>query len=251
MYALQDTLTMTQRVLKHSMKSIDTLITVVLMPVVIMLGSVYVYGSAMDVGNTNYVNYVVPGIFILTIISGIAYASYRLHQDISNGIFERFHSMPITKSAILAGHVYTSVLYNFVSLLFVCLVAFLIGFRTNSSLLDLTLAFLMLLVFNFALTWVAMFFALLAKNLETASLFSYLLMIFVFASSAFAPIETMSSGLRNFATYQPFTFVIDGLRDLLINSTISMNVCLGLLFSLLIWAVFQIGAIRVYKKRLR
>lgn len=251
MYVLQDTLTMTRRVLKHTMKSIDTLITVVLMPVMIMLASIYIYGSAMDVGKVNYVDYVVPGILVLTIISGAAYTSYRVSQDITKGIFERFHSMPIAKSSILAGHVYTSVIYNFISLIFVLLAAYLFGFRSSLSLTHVTLAILLVLVFNFAITWVAVFFGLLAKNVETAGLFSYILMALVFVSSAFAPVETMKPGLRAFAEYQPFSFVIDGLRDLFTGSQIGMNVWLGLAFSLSVWFIFRIASVLVYKKRLK
>ncbi|MGC6768827.1 ABC transporter permease [Enterococcus sp. LJL51] len=251
MHTVQDTMTMTGRVLKHTMKSIDTLITVVLMPVMIMLASVYIYGSAMDMGNKSYIDYVVPGILILTIITGSGYTAYRLTQDVTKGIFERFHSMPIAKSSILGGHVYTSVLYNFVSMFFVGIAALLFGYRMETSLLHFMLAFLLLLVFNFAMTWVAVFFGLLAKSVETASVYSYILMAFVFVSSAFAPIESMKSGLQIFAKYNPFTAVIDGLRELLSGNTLDSATLTGLIFSGTVWLVFAFGSVVVYKKKLK
>ncbi|WP_071130734.1 ABC transporter permease [Enterococcus timonensis] len=250
MEAIKDTYTMTQRVLKHTLKSIDTLITVVLMPVMIMLASVYIYGSAMSVGSISYVDYVVPGILVLTVITGSSYTAYRLNQDVTKGIFERFHSMPIAKSSILGGHVYTSVLYNFISVIFVVLAAFLFGFRLQTSFSGIVLAFLLLLFLNLAVTWIGVFFGLLAKNVETASIFSYVLMAFVFISSAFAPTSTMKSGLKFVANHQPFTWIIDGLRNLLVNQELTADFWWGLLALVIMGTAFRWAALILYKKRL-
>src|ERR687895_813717 len=129
-----DTVVLLGRSLKHVTRSLDTIITTAIMPVAMMLLFVYVFGGAIDTGSVSYVNYMLPGILLITIASGISYTAFRLFMDMKNGIFERFQSMPIARSSVLWAHVLTSLVANLVSLVVVVLVALLMGFRSGAGL---------------------------------------------------------------------------------------------------------------------
>jgi len=248
---ISDTLVMCGRILRHTVRSVDTIITVVAMPVMMMLASVYIYGGAMNIGSSNYVDYIVPGITLFCILSGIAYSAVRLHNDVAKGIFERFHSMPIAKSSILNGHVLTSVIFNIVSVIAVMLFALLIGFRPTAGIAEWLLAAGIIILFTLAMTWIAITFGLLAQNIETAGVFSYVLLALVFTSSGFAPTSTMPAPLRAFANYQPITPVIDSIRALLMGKSAGNNLWVAILWCLIILIFFRIMAMRVYKSKLK
>ncbi len=248
---ISDTLVMTNRILKHNLRSVDTIITVVAMPVMMMLMSVYIFGGAMDLGERSYIDYIVPGIFLLCITSGVAYTTYRLNNDVTKGIFERFHSMPIAKSSILGGHVFTTIIFNAISVIAVLLVALLIGYRPESTLLACLVATLVLLLFALAMTWLAIIFGLIAKSFETAGVYSYILMGLIFTSSGFAPTETMPAGLRYFAEYQPMTPVIESIRTLLSSGKIDNNTWLAMAWCVGLWILFRIIAMKAYKSKVK
>ena len=133
----------------------DTIITTTVMPIAFLLLFVYVFGGAIETGSDSYVNYLLPGILLITIASGIAYTAYRLFLDLQGGIFERFQSMPIARSAVLWAHVLTSLVANLVSLAVVVGVALLMGFRTGANVLGLLAVLGILVLFTLALTWIA------------------------------------------------------------------------------------------------
>lgn len=168
-----DTMVMSGRVLRHTFRSIDTLLTVVAMPIMLMLIFVYVFGGAMNIGSSTYINFVVPGILIYTIASGVAYTAIRVNNDITAGIFDRFHSMPISKSSILGGHVLTSIVFNLVSTVVVLLFALLIGFRPDAGFTGWLTVIGIILLFTFAMTWVAVTFGMLANSAEGTGVFAY------------------------------------------------------------------------------
>jgi hypothetical protein len=128
-----DTRVMLGRSMRHVMRSMDTIITVTIMPIAFMLLFVYVFGGAIQAGTGNYVNYLLPGILLIAIASGISYTAYRLFIDLQSGIFERFHSMPIARSSVLWGHVLTSLVSNGISVMVIILVALLMGFRSSAG----------------------------------------------------------------------------------------------------------------------
>jgi len=135
----------------------------------------------------NYVNYLLPGILLIAIASGIAYTAYRLFIDVQKGIFERFHSMPIAHSSILWGHVLTSLVSNAISLIVIILVALIMGFRSSAGIFSWLAVIGILLLFTLALTWLAAIAGLSAKSVDGASAFSYPLLFLPFISSAFVP----------------------------------------------------------------
>ena len=122
-HIVRDTTVLLGRSLRHISRSPDTIITTAIMPIAFMLLFVYVFGGAIQAGTNNYVNYLLPGILLITVASGISYTAYRLFLDMKSGIFERFHSMPIARSAVLWAHVLTSLVANLISLVVVVLVA--------------------------------------------------------------------------------------------------------------------------------
>ena len=212
--AVRDTTTLTKRSLRHVLRSPDTIITTALTPIAMLLLFVYVFGSAIDVGGGEYVDYLLPGILLITVASGIAYTAFRLFTDVSGGLFERFQTMPIARSAVLWSHVLTSVVANLVSLVLVVLVALAMGFRSGAGVLSWLAALGILVLFTLALTWLAVVPGLTATSLDGVSGFSYPLVFLPFISSAFVPTAGMPGPVRWFAENQPVTPIVATLRAL-------------------------------------
>ncbi|MDT0330927.1 ABC transporter permease [Nocardiopsis lambiniae] len=232
---LSDTTTLLGRSLRHVSRSPDTIVTTAVMPIAMMLMFVYVFGGAIDTGSESYVNYMLPGILLITIASGIAYTAFRLFQDMQGGIFERFQSMPIARSGVLWAHVLTSLVANLVSLAIVTGVALLMGFRTGAGLTAWLSVIGILFLFTLALTWIAVIPGLTAKTVDGASAFSYPLIFLPFLSSAFVPTDTMPGPVRWFAEHQPVTSIVNTIRDLFAEQPVGDDIwiapawCVGIL----------------------
>ena len=214
MSARRDTVVLTKRSLRHVLRSPDTILTTALTPVAMLLLFVYVLGGAIDVGDGEYVDYLLPGILVVTVATGVTYTALRLFTDVSTGFFERLQSMPVGRSSVLWAHVLTSVVANVVSLGLVVLVAVAIGFRTGASLLDWVAALGLLLLLTTALTWLAVVPGLTASSVDGVSGFAFPLVFLPFVSSAFVPTDGMPGPVRWFAEHQPVTSIVDTLRDL-------------------------------------
>ena len=213
-HVFSDTRVMLGRSLRHVTRSTDTIITVTIMPIAFLLLFVYVFGGAIRTGTDNYVNYLLPGILLIAIASGVSYTAFRLFNDLQSGIFERFHSMPIARSSVLWGHVLTSVVANAISVVVVVLVALLMGFRSGAGVLAWLAVAGILILFTLALTWLAVIPGLSARSADGAIAFSYPLIFLPFISSAFVPTDTMPGPVRAFAEYQPVTAIVNAIRDL-------------------------------------
>ena len=237
------------RSMRHIFRSMDTIITVAITPIAMMLLFVYVFGGAIQTGTDNYVNYLLPGILLIAIASGIAYTAYRLFMDMQRGIFERFHSMPIARSAALWGHVLTSLVSNAISVVVIILVALIMGFRSSAGVLSWLAVASILALFTLALTWIAAIAGLSAKSVDGAGAFAYPILFLPFISSAFVPTETMPSGVRAFAENQPVTSIVDAIRALLSNQPVGNDIWVALAWCVGIMLVAYIFAMRVYKKR--
>src|SRR5215510_162809 len=248
-YFFNDMGVMLGRSMRHILRSMDTIITVTISPIVIMLLFVYVLGGAIQTGTDNYVNYLLPGILLITIGNGIGYVSYRLFLDKQRGIFERFHSMPIARSAPLWGHVLTSLVSNAMSVAVIILVALLIGFRSSAGILAWLAVAGILALFTLALTWIAAIAGLSATSVDGAGAFAYPLIFLPFISSAFVPTETMPSAVRLFAEHQPVTAIVDAIRALLYGQPVGNDIWVALAWCIGITLVAYIFAMRVYKKR--
>ncbi|MFB3978296.1 ABC transporter permease [Microbacterium proteolyticum] len=227
-HALSDIAVLTGRSLRHILRSPDTIVTTAVLPVAIMLLFVYVLGGAVDTGGTSYVDFLLPGILLITVASGIAYTAYRVFLDVRGGIVDRLRSMPIAPGSVLWGHVLTSLVANAVSLGLVVGVAVIIGFRSGASVLAWAGVVGILMAYTLALTWVAVIAGLAAKTIDGASAFSYPLIFLPFVSSAFAPTDTMPGPVRWFAENQPVTSLVDAIRALLAQQPVGASVWIAL-----------------------
>jgi ABC-2 type transport system permease protein len=237
------------RSMRHIFRSLDTIITVTIMPIAFMLLFVYVFGGAIQTGTDNYVNYLLPGILLMAIASGIAYTAYRLFMDMQSGIFERFHSMPIARSTVLWGHVLTSLVSNAISVVVIILVALIMGFRSSAGVLSWLAVAGILTLFTLALTWIAAIAGLSATSVDGAGAFSYPLLFLPFISSAFVPTASMSGPVRAFAENQPVTFIVDAIRSLLAGRPTGNDIWVALAWCIGIMLVAYVFAMRAYKKR--
>ena len=237
------------RSMRHVFRSMDTIITVSIMPIAFMLLFVYVFGGAIQAGTDNYVNYLLPGILLIAIASGISYTAYRLFTDVQGGIFERFHSMPISRSTVLWGHVLSSLFSNAISVVVIILVALIMGFRSTAGVSSWLAVAGILALFTLALTWVAVIAGLSAKTMDGAIAFSYPIVFLPFISSAFVPTESMPPVVRAFAENQPVTSIVDAIRSLLSGQPVGNNIWVALAWCLGIMIVAFFFAMKVYKKR--
>ncbi|GAB3348179.1 ABC transporter permease [Micromonospora halotolerans] len=247
---LGDTAVLLGRSLRHIARSPDTIITTAIMPIAFLLLFVYVFGGAIETGSDSYVNYLLPGILLITIASGISYTAYRLFLDLQGGIFERFQSMPIARSAVLWAHVLTSLVANLISLVVVIGVALLIGFRTGAGVLAWLAVAGILLLFTLALTWIAVIPGLTAKSVDGASAFSYPLVFLPFISSAFVPTGSMPGPVRAFAEHQPVTSIVNAIRDLFTQQRVGTDIWIALAWCVGILVVAYVFAGISYRRKI-
>jgi ABC-2 type transport system permease protein len=245
-----DTAVLTGRTMRHVTRSPDTIITTAIMPIAIMVLFVYVFGGAIDSGSVSAVNYMLPGILLITIASGISYTAFRLFTDMQGGIFERFQSMPIARPGVLWAHVLTSLAANAISLALVIGVAFAMGFRTGAGPLSWLAVVGLLLLFTLALTWIAVIPGLTAKSIDGASAFSYPLIFLPFISSAFVPTRTMPGPVRAFADHQPVTSIVNTIRALFAGQPVGSGVWTALAWCVGILVVAYVCANIVYRRRI-
>jgi len=238
------------RSMRHIGRSPDTIITTAIMPIAFMLLFVFVFGGAIDSGSGSYVNYLLPGILIITIASGISYTAYRLFLDLQSGIFERFQSMPIARSSILWAHVLTSLVANMTSVVVVVIVAVLMGFRSGAGVLAWLAIAGILTMFTLALTWLAVIPGLTAKSVDGASAFSYPLILLPFISSAFVPTGTMPGPVRVFAENQPVTSIVNAIRDLFAQQPVGADIWFALAWCLGILVVAYALAMAAYHRKI-
>ena len=250
-HVLRDTTVLTGRSLRHILRSPDTIITTALIPIAMMLLFVYVLGGAISTGSTeSYVNYMLPGILLITIASGIAYTAYRLFLDLQGGIFERFQSMPIARSSALWAHVITSLAANLVSVAVVIGVALIIGFRAGSWAGAWLAVGGILILFTLALTWVAVIAGLSAKTVDGASAFSYPLIFLPFISSAFVPTDSMPGPVAWFAENQPVTSIVNTIRALFAQERVGSDIWIALSWLVGIFVVAYASAIAIYRRKI-
>ncbi len=237
------------RSMRHILRSMDTIITVTIMPIALMLLFVYVFGGAIQTSTDNYVNYLLPGILLIAIASGISYTAYRLFMDMERGILERFHSMPIARSTVLWGHVLSSLVSNSISVAIIFLVAFIMGFRSPAGVWSWFAVAGILALFTLALTWIAAIAGLSAKTVDGVGAISYPLIFLPFISSAFVPTESMPPAVRAFAENQPVTSIVEAIRELLSGQPVGIEIWIALAWCLGILIIAYLFAMRTYKRK--
>lgn len=248
---VNNTTALTGRSLRHILRSPDTIITTALTPIAMMLMFVYIFGSSIDTGTGgDYIDYLLPGILLMTIASGTAYTAYRLFMDVSGGIFERFQSMPIARSSVLWGHVLTSMVSNMVALVIVVLVALLMGFRSGAGVLAWLGVVGLLALFTLVLTWLAVIPGLAAKSADAVSGFGTPLIFLPFVSSAFVPTDGMPGPVRWFAENQPVTPIVNSIRNLYAEQPVGDDVWLALAWCAGLLVLAYALAMRVYHRKI-
>jgi ABC-2 type transport system permease protein len=220
------------------------------MPIAFMLLFVYVFGGAIQHGSGSYVSYLLPGILLITIASGISYTAFRLFLDMKGGIFERFQSMPIARASVLWAHVLTSLIANLISVIVVVLVAVAMGFRSGAGVLAWLAVAGILILFTLALTWVAVIPGLTAKTADGASVFSYPLIFLPFISSAFVPTGTMPGPVRAFAENQPVTAIVNAIRGLFTQQPVGTDIWIALAWCVGILVVAYVFAMVMYRRKI-
>ncbi|MED2932917.1 ABC transporter permease [Bacillus wiedmannii] len=238
------------RLMRNIMRSPDTIITVAITPIMMMLLFVYVFGGAIQTGTENYINYLLPGILLMAIASGVAYTSVRLFTDVKSGLMARFITMPIKRLSILWAHVLTSLVANVLTIVVVILVALLMGFRSSANILDWFAVAGILGMFTLALTWLAIIPGLTAKSMEGATAYSYPLVFLPFISSAFVPTETMPKIVRAFAENQPVTSIVNAIRALLYEGTVGNDIWIALTWCVGIMIISYFFASKAFKRQL-
>ncbi|TSI12137.1 ABC transporter permease [Brevibacterium aurantiacum] len=253
-HVLADTGVLTGRSLRHILRSPDTIITTAVIPIALMLLFTSVLGGAINTGSQqSYVNYLLAGILLITIASGIAYTAYRLFLDMQGGIFERFQSMPIARSSVLWGHVLTSLVSNLVSVAIAIVigVALVMGFRTGAP-IGIWLAVVGILVLTtLALTWIAVIAGLTAKTVDGASALSYPLIFLPFISSAFVPTASMPGAVAWFAENQPITSIVNTIRALFAQQPVGSDIWIALAWLVGILMAAYAFAIVLYRRKIR
>jgi ABC-2 type transport system permease protein len=245
-----DTALLTGRSLRHIARSPDTIITTTVMPIAFMLLFVYVFGGAINTGPGSYVNYLLPGILLITIASSISYTAFRLFLDMKSGIFERFQSMPVARSSVLWAHVLTSLVASLISVVVVVVVALVMGFRSGAGVPAWLAIAGILTLFTLALTWLAVIAGLSAKTVDGASAFSYPIIFLPFISSAFVATATMPGPVRAFAENQPVTPIVDAIRDLYAQHTVSTDIWIALAWCLGVLALAYGLAMATYHRKI-
>ncbi|MFE3886509.1 ABC transporter permease [Streptomyces lydicus] len=260
-YAMRDSMTMLRRNLKRARRYPSLTVSVVAMPIVMLLLFVYVFGGALGNGiglpgaangRGAYVNYVVPGIILMTVTSGALSTAVSVSTDMTEGIINRFRTMAISRASVLTGHVVGSVIQSMLSLVLVIAVALAVGFRPDAAPVRWLAALGLLALLSLALTWLAAAMGLAAKTVESASNAPMPLTFLPFLGSAFVTPDTMPAPLRWFAEYQPFTPINETLRGLLLGTEIGTNGVIALAWALVLslagylWAraAFRRGATR-------
>jgi ABC-2 type transport system permease protein len=245
---MTDSLTFIGRSLRHSIRSIDALLTAIMLPVAILLMFVYVFGGAIDTGG-RYVDYVVPGIIVLCAGFGSAGTAVAVSLDMTTGVIDRFRTLPISSSAVLTGHVAASVTRNVVSTLLVICVAFICGFRPEAGPLDWLAVAGLLLALMTAISWLAACFGLLARSVEAANAATFIAAFAPYVSSAFVPADSMPGGLSWVAEHQPVTPIADTIRELLLGMPVGSEALIAVAWCVAGIVIGRLGAAYLFARR--
>lgn len=236
--SLQDSWILTKRSILHITKNMDQLLSLIIMPIMFLLMFRYVFGGAIDTGDTSYVNFLVAGILVQTLAFGASTTAINIAMDLKRGIIDRFRSLPMFSPALIVGHVTADLVRNTLSGVILLAFSFLIGFRPTATFTEWILVFVLLLLFTFAISWLSAIVGLIVKSMEAAQWLTFMfVMPLTFISSAFVPTNTMPTVLRVFAENQPFTVVIEAIRALLVGTPVGNLVWLAIIWCVGIIAV--------------
>jgi ABC-2 type transport system permease protein len=240
--------TMLGRNFKHTVRNPVTVFNSILFPVVMLLMFVFVIGGAFDISG-NYIDYITPGMIILTISYGLSATALSVNTDMTKGIINRFKVMDISRSAVLSAHVASSMLRSLIGIAALIGVAFLVGFRPDANAGQWLGAIGLIVLVSFATSWLTVALGLVAKTPETAGMVTVPLIMLPFLSSAIVPAETMGAGVRQFAEYQPFTPINEALRGLLTAQPDGSSTIIAIAWCAGIALIGYLWSLSTFKKR--
>ncbi|WST82062.1 ABC transporter permease (plasmid) [Streptomyces sp. NBC_01136] len=243
-----DSAIMLRRNFRHTVRNPVTVFNAVLFPVVMMLMFVYVFGGAFNVKG-RYIDYAVPGLIVMAISYGLGATATAVNDDMTKGIINRFKVMDVSRGAVLTGHVVSTTVRSLIADAVIIGVGFAMGFRPHASFLDWLAAIGIMLLLGFGASWLTVAMGLAAKTVESAGLGTVPLIMLPFLSSAFVPADTMGTGMRQFAEYQPFTPIIETLRGLLEGSPSSGDTIAAVAWCVGLALVGYVWAVSTFKKR--
>ncbi|WP_236796600.1 ABC transporter permease [Amycolatopsis sp. GM8] len=253
-YALTDSATMLRRNLKRMLRYPSMTVQLAGMPVLFLLLFVYVFGGTLgnglggSGGRGAYVDYVVPGIMLMSIGLAATGTAVSVAMDMTEGIIARFRTMAISRGSVLTGHVVGSTIQTLISLVVLLAVALLIGFRPTASPLEWLAAIGVIVLITFALTWLSVALGLVAKTVESASNMPMPLTFLPFLGSGFVPTDSMPDGLRQFAEYQPFTPFIETIRGLLLGTPIGNSAIMAVGWAVAIAVFGYLWAMKLFNR---
>jgi ABC-2 type transport system permease protein len=249
-WTVNDIWEMTRRSIRHIIRSLDQVMSLIMFPIMFMLLNRYVLGGAINTGDVSYANYLFAGILVQTLAFGANYTTINLAVDMKEGIVDRFRSLPMASSALLVGHVTADLFRNVISGIIIILVGFLVGFRPNASVSEWLLVVGLALMFTLAISWISAILGLLVKSLEAAQWIGFVFIFpLTFISSAFVPTETMPSGLRAFAENQPLTHVINAMRSWLVGTPIGNDGWLAFVWCIVLIVVAMPLSVWMFRRR--
>jgi ABC transporter DrrB family efflux protein len=214
-WAILDALVLARRSILETVRIPELIMFVAIQPVMFVILFRYVFGGAIQVPGGQYVNYLMPGIFVQTVAFGGVTTAIGLAQDMQRGIIDRFRSLPMSSSAVLTGRTIADLARNLFTVIIMLIVGFLVGFRPGGTPFEFLLGIAVLLGVSFAFSWISAFIGLLVRSVEAAQSGGFIwLFPLTFASSAFVPVATMPSWLRGFAQHNPVSVLSDSLRGL-------------------------------------
>jgi ABC-2 type transport system permease protein len=240
--------TMVKRSIKHDLRSVDALAMSIILPVMLLVLFTTIFGGAINTG-TEYINYVVPGVFMVCLSFGTAGTAVSVCDDNMKGIIDRFRSMPINSSSVLTGHVVASMIRNTFAMIVVSLLAIALGFRPTADFADWLGVFGILWLLMLALTWAAAAFGLFVKNIEAAGSFMFTTMLFPYLSSSFVLISTLPDWLEGFAREQPINHAVEAIRALLLNGAVGDHAWITAIWCLGITAVMYAIARMLFQRQ--
>lgn len=253
-YALRDSATMLRRDVRHSLRRFSMTLSGLLTPTIMLVLFTYVFGGAIGAGLGSmahggaYINYLTPGIIVMTVGSGCATTAINLCLDMSEGIIARFRTMAISRASVLTGQVLGSVIRTMISVAIVVGVSLLLGFRPTADPVAWLAALGVIALLTLAVTWIGVVFGLVGKTPAGANSLSLIFLILAFTSSAFVSPDSMAGWVRWFAQYEPFTPVIDTLRGLLLGTPIGDSAILAVAWCVGLTLAGYLGARAIYNR---
>jgi len=250
-WLVSDTLAVTKRNLYKYIRLPTLLVFSTIQPVMFVLLFRFVFGGAIQVPAQygNYVNYLMPGIFVQTVVFGSTQTGVGLAEDLAGGLIERFRSLPMARSAVLTGRTLSDAVRNGFVVILMTIVGFLVGFRFEGNLLDAALTFILAITFGYAFSWISAWIGLTAGNVEAAQAASFIWIFpLTFASTAFVPVETMPSWLQPWATVNPVSVTVNAAREMANGLPYAQDLLYATLWILGILIVFVPLAVSRYRK---